>query len=60
MLRAIRRLNDTQQLFKEPFRRKDLMCLLFKADQGPLRPAWKDADIADAFDCTIKSVEASS
>ena len=31
--------------------------MLLKADQGPLGPAWKDADIAAAFDCTIKSVE---
>ena len=31
--------------------------MLLKADQGPLGPAWKDADIADAFDCTTKSVE---
>ena len=32
-------------------------CILLKADQGPQGPAWKDADIANAFDCTIKSVE---
>ena len=31
--------------------------ILLKADQGPQSPAWKDADIANAFDCTIKSVE---
>ncbi len=31
--------------------------MLLKADQGPEGPAWKDADIANAFDCTIKSVE---
>ena len=31
--------------------------MLLKADQGPLGPSWKDADIADAFDCTIRSVE---
>jgi len=31
--------------------------MLLKADQGPLGPAWKDADIGDAFDCTTKSVE---
>ena len=31
--------------------------MLLKADQGPLGPAWKDADIAAAFDCTTKSVE---
>ena len=31
--------------------------ILLKADQGPQGPAWKDADIANAFDCTIKSVE---
>jgi hypothetical protein len=31
--------------------------VLLKADQGPQGPAWKDADIANAFDCTIKSVE---
>ncbi len=31
--------------------------MLLKADQGPLGPSWKDADIADAFDCTTKSVE---
>ncbi len=28
--------------------------MLLKADQGS---GWKDADIANAFDCTIKSVE---
>ena len=31
--------------------------MLLKADQGPQGPAWQDADIASAFDCTIKSVE---
>jgi hypothetical protein len=31
--------------------------ILLKADQGPQGPAWKDPDIANAFDCTIKSVE---
>jgi len=31
--------------------------VLLKADQGPAGPGWKDADIAAAFDCTIKSVE---
>lgn len=31
--------------------------ILLKADRGPQGPAWKDADIANAFDCTIKSVE---
>ncbi len=31
--------------------------ILLKADHGPDGPAWKDADIANAFDCTIKSVE---
>ena len=31
--------------------------ILLKADQGPEGPAFKDADIANAFDCTIKSVE---
>ncbi len=31
--------------------------ILLKADQGPQGPAWKNADIANAFDCTIKSVE---
>ena len=31
--------------------------MLLKADQGPKGPGWKDADIANAFDCTIKSVE---
>ncbi|GAF72143.1 unnamed protein product [marine sediment metagenome] len=31
--------------------------ILLKADQGPQGPAWKDADIANAFDCTNKSVE---
>ena len=30
---------------------------MLKADQGPQGPAWKDADIANAFDCMIKSVE---
>ena len=31
--------------------------MLLKADQSPEGPGWKDADIASAFDCTIKSVE---
>jgi len=31
--------------------------ILLKADQGPQGPAWKDAGIANAFDCTIKSIE---
>jgi len=31
--------------------------MLLKTDQGPEGPSWKDADIANAFDCTIKSVE---
>jgi len=31
--------------------------MLLKADQGCQGPGWKDADIANAFDCTIKSVE---
>jgi hypothetical protein len=31
--------------------------ILLKADQGPEGPGWKDSDIADAFDCTVKSVE---
>lgn len=31
--------------------------MLLKADQGPEGPGWKDADIANAFDCTVKSVE---
>ena len=31
--------------------------ILLKADQGPQGSAWKDADIANAFDCTVKSVE---
>lgn len=31
--------------------------MLLKADQGREGPGWKDADVAGAFDCTIKSVE---
>ena len=31
--------------------------MLLKADQGSQGPCWNDADIANAFDCTIKSVE---
>ena len=31
--------------------------MLLKADQNPESPGWQDADIANAFDCTIKSVE---
>ena len=31
--------------------------MLLKADQGPEGPAWKDADIAKAFDCTVVTVE---
>jgi hypothetical protein len=31
--------------------------MLLKADQGPSGPGWKDAQIADAFDCHITTVE---
>ncbi len=31
--------------------------MLLKADQGSQGPGWSDADISNAFDCTIKSVE---
>lgn len=31
--------------------------MLLKADQGSEGPGWQDADIASAFDCTVKSVE---
>lgn len=31
--------------------------ILLKSDQGHQGSGWKDADIANAFDCTIKSVE---
>jgi transposase len=31
--------------------------LLLKADQGPEGPAWKDARIAEAFDCHPTTVE---
>ena len=31
--------------------------MLLKADQGPCGPKWKDADIADAFDCHRTTVE---
>ena len=31
--------------------------MLLKADQGPGGSAWKDADIAEAFDCHVTTVE---
>ena len=31
--------------------------MLLKADEGPEGPAWKDADIAEAFDCHVTTVE---
>ena len=31
--------------------------ILLKADQGSEGPAWKDADIANAFECPTKLVE---
>ncbi len=31
--------------------------ILLKADQGIDGPGWKDVDVANAFDCTVKSVE---
>ena len=37
-------------------KRRDARMLL-KADQGPESPGWKDADIAEAFDCHVTTVE---
>jgi len=31
--------------------------IMLKADQGPEGPGWKDADIAEAFDCHPTTVE---
>ena len=31
--------------------------ILLKADQGPDGPGWNDERIAQAFDCTVKTVE---
>ena len=31
--------------------------MLLKADQGPDGPGWKDAQIAEAFDCHVTTVE---
>ena len=31
--------------------------MLLKADQGPDGPVWKDADIGEAFDCHVATVE---
>jgi hypothetical protein len=40
----------------KPHQRRHAQMLL-KADQGPGGPGWKDAQIADAFDCHITTVE---
>ena len=39
-----------------PHQRKHAQMLL-KADQGPHGPGWKDAQIAEAFDCHLTTVE---
>jgi len=39
-----------------PHQRKHAQVLL-KADQGPEGPGWKDAEIAEAFDCHPTTVE---
>jgi hypothetical protein len=31
--------------------------MLLKLDQGPAGPAWSDAQVAEAFDCTARSAE---
>jgi len=42
---------------KGPAHKRRHAQLLLKADQGPHGPAWKDADIAEAFDCYVTTVE---
>ena len=50
-------LTDTIQAERMAAHKRRHARMLLKADQGPERAGWKDADIAIAFDCTIKSVE---
>ncbi|KKM92578.1 hypothetical protein LCGC14_1217080 [marine sediment metagenome] len=50
-------LTDTIQAERMAAHKRRHARMLLKADQGPEGPGWKDADIAIAFDCTIKSVE---
>jgi len=42
---------------KGPAHKRRHAQMLLKADQGPEGPAWKDADIAEAFDCHVTTVE---
>ena len=42
---------------KGPAHKRRHAQMLLKADQGPNGPAWKDADIAEAFDCHVTTVE---
>ena len=50
-------LTDTIQAKRMAAHKRRHARMLLKADQGADGPGWKDADIASAFDCTIKSVE---
>ena len=50
-------LMDTIQAERMAAHKRRHARILLKADQGHEGPGWKDADIANAFDCTIKSVE---
>ena len=42
---------------KGPAHKRRHAQMLLKADQGPEGPAWKDSDIAEAFDCHVTTVE---
>jgi len=42
---------------KGPAHKRRHAQMLLKADRGPEGPAWKDADIAEAFDCYVTTVE---
>ena len=42
---------------KGPTHKRRHAQMLLKADQGPQGSAWKDVDIAEAFDCYVTTVE---
>ena len=42
---------------KGPAHKRRYAQMLLKADQGSQGPAWKDADIAEAFDCHVTTIE---
>ena len=50
-------LTDTIQAERMAAHKRRHARMLLKADHGTDGPGWKDAEIASAFDCTIKSVE---